>query len=458
MAKAWLVLIISVLGAPLLGLSVASIVNDPSQAVLLRRLCITALVLTAALPTLYVLLAFALSRSRDKFARYFPTIVRGALFALVGLLALQGSLTLLTAYDLATASQGSRFMLLLAAGGFGFLFAAFLVLNEGRKLFEPPAISVTGVEVNEHRLPELRARVNWLAARLNAKAPDRIVLGLEPTCFVTSAAISLRGQETQAPAQTTMFLSTLALRVLDEDEIDAVLGHELGHFRGGDLAFSQRFAPAYLSLTRALESVGIDHEGDPAWVVLPILPAVATLSGMMYVLHRAVSGISRRRELEADRAAVEVTPVTALVTALIKMQAVSPYWDNARRENAAVVSQGRFRRNLAMDYLQGVRNLVQNTRGSDAAVMLAESRTAHPLDTHPTLFERAQALDVHLGSVVASCYDSLRVARDHEDALGVVEQELTCIENEFVRPPAIAPQGFRRTPRVGSASSGFSGQ
>jgi Zn-dependent protease with chaperone function len=401
-------------------------------------LVLITLALTVALPAAYVLLAFALSRSRDAFARFFPTIVRGALFALVGVLALHGAVALLSAHDLALSAEGSRLIPVLAAAGLGFLISAFVVLNEGGKLFEPQAISVTGVEVNALRMPELRARVDWLAARLGAKSPDRIVVGLDPTCFVTSATINLRGQGELPPAQTTLYLSTLALRVLDEDEIDAVLGHELGHFRGGDLAFSQRFAPAYLSLTRALESVSIHDERDSAWVNLPILPAVATLSGMMYVLHRAVSGISRRRELEADRAAVEVTPAVSLVTALIKMQAVSPYWENARRENAAVVSQGRFRRNLAMDYLQGVRNRMQHSRGADTAANLAESRAAHPLDTHPTLFERARALNVELGSIVADCHESLQAPHNHEDELGMIEQELTWIENEFVRPPAIA--------------------
>ena len=437
MAKAWLVLVVSVLGAPVLGLSAASVIQSSGQSAdLLRQLCIVALVLTVLIPSLYIALAQLLSRRRDLFARFFPAIVRGALSSLVGLLVLQGLLTLLAACGLAFVATSNVPSLLWAASGLVFWFGAFLVLSEGGNLFEPQAISVTGVHVNERRMPELRARVNRIAARLGAKAPSRIILGLEPTCFVTSATVKLRGYR-ELPRVPTLFMSTLALRVLEDDEIDAVIGHELGHFRGDDLSFSQRFAPAFMSLTRALESVSLADDDEPAWRRFPRLPAIAALSGIMYVLYRAVSGISRRREMEADRAALEAAQPAALVRALIKMQTVSPYWESARRENAAVVAQGKFRLNLAADYLQGVRNRLQTIQEHDTFTTLAESRTAHPLDTHPTLHERATALKVDVPSLIPGCLEKLRSPRYHEDALGRVERELTWIENDWVRPPVV---------------------
>jgi len=437
MAKAWLFLIVSVLGAPLLGLSTASVIQSSGHdAELLRQLCFAALAFTILIPSSYVALAYALSRRREAFARFFPAIVRGTLYALVGLLTLQGLLTFIAAFELAFVAHSNIPSLLWVVAGVIFWFAALLVLSEGGNLFEPQAISVTGVHVNERRMPALRARVNRLAARLGTKPPSRIIMGLEPTCFVTSAALKLRGYR-ELPAVPTLFMSTLALRVLDDDELDAVLSHELGHFRGDDLAFSQRFAPAFMSLTRALESVSLIDEDAPAWACIPRLPAVATLSGIMYVLYRAVSGISRWRELEADRAALETATAPALVRALVKMQTVSPYWESARRENAAVVAQGKFRLNLAADYLQGVRNRLQVMPRQETLSALSELRVAQPLDTHPTMHERAAALNVDAPSLIAGCLDNLRVPRDHQDALGRVERELTWIENDFVRPPVI---------------------
>src|SRR3569833_3113642 len=91
MAKAWLVLVVSVLGAPAMGLSAVSIIERSGHnASVLRQLCILALVLTVLIPVLYVALAQALSRRREWLARFFPSIVRGALSALVGLMVLQG--------------------------------------------------------------------------------------------------------------------------------------------------------------------------------------------------------------------------------------------------------------------------------------------------------------------------------------------------------------------------------
>ena len=53
----------------------------------------------------------------------------------------------------------------------------------------------------------------------------------------------------------TMFLSLSLCRILSLDEMKAVLGHELAHYKGLDTRFSRRFYPIYRGATQGLVSV-----------------------------------------------------------------------------------------------------------------------------------------------------------------------------------------------------------
>ncbi len=127
-----------------------------------------------------------------------------------------------------------------------------------------------------------------------------------------------------------VFFDTL-LKGLDDDEVEAVLAHELGHFKRRHVAkrllFSAATSLAGLALLGWLSqqtvfytSLGVDRATPALALVLFMLvaPVFTLFAGPL------MSRLSRRHEFEADDFAAEQTDARHLISGLVKM-----YRDNA---------------------------------------------------------------------------------------------------------------------------------
>jgi len=410
----------------------------PWVADVLPQLAWIALGATLILPALYAGIAYLLGRDRVALARFFPAVIRISLLAIAALLVVDAATVLLVLYAMTFLIFNSAMFYLGVAGMFaaGLALAAFSIAFESRRLFAPGSILLTGVPVDEGRLPEVSRRVLEIAAKLHAQPPARIIVGLEPPIFVAAAQVNLRGTGVLDSA-LTLYLPAAALRVLSEQELDAVIAHELGHFRGQDLVYSARFVPAYNDLVIALQSVAEGREDDHPYFKLARLPTIFLLSGMLVIFRHVVTRISRAREFEADRAAVEVAPAEAVVTALVKTLPLSIRWQQVRLANSALVHRGRARANLVADHLALVRDMLARSNREKFAAALLAGKTAHPLDTHPTLSERSAALGVDPQPLIAASLDAFASAYRNFAGLQQLEEELTAIENEYIRLPGV---------------------
>ena len=127
-----------------------------------------------------------------------------------------------------------------------------------------------------------------------------------------------------------VFFDTL-LKNLSEDEIEAVLAHELGHFKRRHIIkrMAWLFAGSLVGLWLLATLMQADwfyaglgvttHTTATALLLFVLVSPVFT-----FLLHPVLARLSRQHEFEADQYAAQTASATALIRALVKL-----YEDNA---------------------------------------------------------------------------------------------------------------------------------
>jgi heat shock protein HtpX len=211
-------------------------------------------------------------------------------------------------------------------GGTQGMLIAFLIavlMNGGAYWFSDKlALSMAGArEVDRYEAPRLHQMVAQLAQRANLPMPRVYLIdSAAPNAFATG----------RNPQHGAVAVTTGLLRLLNEDEVAAVIAHELGHIKNRDTLISTiaaTFAGAVAILADmaqwALLLGGFGHhddegeDGEVAGIVgglllILVAPIAATLIQL---------AISRTREFEADAAgaAISGSPL-ALASALRKIE------------------------------------------------------------------------------------------------------------------------------------------
>jgi Zn-dependent protease with chaperone function len=315
--------------------------------------------------------------------------------------------------------------------GLGALFVCGTLIKHAFTLGGKGETRVAGILLDRPDYPKVYELVDHVAKRLRARSPDNVVVGLDPTFFATSAKVRVFDRQTPLEGET-LFISLPLSRVLTLEEIVAILGHELGHFRGKDTAYSLRFAPVYAGLGSALEAVAPGEEREGAFQLMA-LPAVALLAFMFEVFARNESKISRARELAADRAATEVASPDALGTALLKVATFAPLWVHCQRENIDRLNKGLVTRNLSLAFANLIRYDLDREKIAARMDEVLRTRIAHPTDSHPPIVERLTALR---GKAPHYNVDAVFTVADGAASglgdLDVIEKQLTTLEHRLL--------------------------
>lgn len=167
-------------------------------------------------------------------------------------------------------------------------------------------------EVDERSAPEFYRMVQELARRAGMPMPKVFIIdSAQPNAFATG-----RDPEHGAVAATTGIM-----QMLNREELEAVMAHELGHIKNRDtliMTVTATIAGAISMLANFafLFGAGRDGEDRPNPIAMIALMILAPIAAMLVQM-----AISRTREYAADRAGAEISgnPM-ALASALHKIQ------------------------------------------------------------------------------------------------------------------------------------------
>ncbi|NJE48516.1 zinc metalloprotease HtpX [Thermococcus sp. 9N3] len=173
--------------------------------------------------------------------------------------------------------------------------------------------------VDETEAPELYAIVRNLAERAGLPMPRIAIIPTEtPNAFATG----------RDPKHAVVAVTQGLLRILDRDELEAVLGHELTHIKNRDIligTIAAAMAGAIMQLAYWARWIAIfgsydDRDGDN--IIAAIL--VAILAPIAAMLIQAA--ISRSREFLADEGGAKLSGKPwALASALLKIEQAVRY-------------------------------------------------------------------------------------------------------------------------------------
>ncbi|MES2105337.1 MAG: M48 family metallopeptidase [Pseudomonadota bacterium] len=238
--------------------------------------------------------------------------------------------------------------------------------------------AVDGELVTEDAAPALWARVRELASRLKTAAPKQIVGGIDCNFFVTESPLKVSGKTVTG---RTLFVSIPLLRLLDQNEADAVLTHELAHLRGGDTASSAALGPKLVQYDQYCHAMATGGLTVMVYYLLNMYRVIFEI---------ALKSDSREREFLADRIAAKIISGKAIAQSLIKIAAYASYRSQIERDL--------FEQNQRHGGSLGIAGYVASglVPYATSPEFVDEMKTAsvpHPFDSHPLLAERMRNVD-----------------------------------------------------------------
>lgn len=367
--------------------------------------------------------------SRKRMTAVFPPMVVISLLTLSAQVLVQGAILTYGAYLLESYALGVVHYVLIAVVGVGALGAGFSLISSIFKMTRKKTNTVLGLPLHKDEHQGTFAFVSEVAEKLGAQAPENIVVGLEPNFYVTSADVKILGSDEVLKGET-LFLSMPLSRILSQDELTGVIGHELGHFRGDDTHYSMRFSPVYSGLGHAVDKMGSQTEGDRHGIAA--LPAHAVLSYMLETFHKNVSAISRSREFEADKAGAEVANTRAMATSLLKISLYARSWNHIQEQIVARMRQRRFTRNMSLLFSGIVKYDIDNEKLPTIVQAIGEESASHPTDSHPPTSLRIENLGLNISDIsTEELMSPANSAIGLIDDFQAIEESLTHLQQKY---------------------------
>lgn len=319
--------------------------------------------------------------------------------------------------------------LLLVAIGAVLVGATYAIVRGLGVFFTRPKTYIAARPVTFYEFPRLGLVVRDIAKKLNAKMPDNVVIGLQPTFFATSSPVFTPYGKAPLKGQT-LHLSLPLMNHFTEGELKAVIGHELGHFSGGDTTYSMRFAPVYMGLSTASEV--FSAKDRPITRILS-MPAKLLIDDLIYAFSVVERRIGRAREHRADQSGAKVSSPEDIAYSLLKSSLLGSIWNEQMQTLVERGMKGRFSRNVVRNFSESVRLDVDRARIAPLLQYALGDSVPHPVDTHPPTEDRIEAFGLSLGEVCSEdallhrFFTAAKVT-DGLDNMAALEEDLTALQ------------------------------
>ena len=361
--------------------------------------------------------------NRSRVSTIFSFLVPFSLLFVSASTLVQGGIVTYSLYAIQVNLMGSWYPVVTLGVGLGALIVAFSVISAALSINRQVTMSQMAIDADKDKYSKLWEFVCDIANKVGAPVPNNIAIGLEPTFYATSANVRVLSSGNDLSGET-LYISLPLMRLFSFEEFGAVVGHELGHFKGSDVEYTMKFAPLYRALSTAVNSAA--DEGR-----VMAIPALSVLSFLLNRFSTSEREISRQREFEADKVGADATSQTALCAALIKVTAFSNLWSDLSYDVIENLEYGRPVNNLSKLYASRV---AFDTDAEVAGKVVKENldyKISHPTDTHPTLSERLKNLSgtdefssLNMGLLDNSSLELITDAESLETELTLVQQKL----------------------------------
>lgn len=233
-----------------------------------------------------------------------------------------------------------------------------------------------GVLVSRADEPDLWALVDDVARELDVPAPDDLRLVDDVDAFVhqDTRLLGLVG------GRRHLGLGVGLLQALTVDQLRGVIGHELGHYAGGETRLAPLVYRARQTLVRTTENLGSRS-------------LIGRLFGAYEGLYQRVSlAVCRRQELRADSGAVRVVGRATHALGLARVRAAARAWSFYVDSYVVPLWQsGTAPADLYIGFRAFLDDDVRREQLQEIAVAV-DGEAADPYDSHPSPAERLAAM------------------------------------------------------------------
>ena len=382
-------------------------------------------------------LSFFSGTNRSRLASTFSIMVPFSLAFVAVATIVQGGILTYSLYAIQVNLLEAWYPVVTLGVGFGALIVAFSVIGAAFSINRKVSISQLAIRAEETKYPEIWSFVREIANKVAAPMPKNIVVGLEPTFYATSATVRVLSDDDELTGET-LYVSLPLMRLFSKDELGAVVGHELGHFKGDDVHYTMKFAPVYRALSSAVTDAARHNS-------LMAIPALSVLGFLLERFAKNERAISRQREFEADLVGSNATSSKALGAALLKVATFSDVWGDLVYDVIKNLEYGRPVSNMSKLYA----SRVAFDNDADVVESILQKKlnykVSHPTDTHPTLSDRLANLDVDSADLKTVCMglsdnNSFKLINDCEG----LEVQLSLFQQKLYQASGLATFGVNQ--------------